>query len=138
MRIQAVTYKLPIATRRLRVRSVVMALGMIVACSDSGPSEADIKDAVRVRLEEFVPLPLMKPINSEDFVGMQSGRDAVVEEIRIIDTGRVRKSPGSEYWPVKVYVKGGCTTTYSGVNRKFAGEIEYNMSRNSSGEWAVK
>lgn len=117
---------------------ILAALVTLVGCASPGPSEVDIEGVVWAQLGQMVPAFLVKPLNSEDFAGMQGGKDAVIKEIRVIDIGQVRKYPNHEYWPVKVYVEGRCTTMLSGVDREFAGEIEYNISKNSSGEWAVR
>lgn len=132
-------HRLAVLMRHLSVSSAVIVLASIVACSNRGPSEPVIENLVRADLDVLVPASLIRPLNSEDFEGMQSGKDAMIEGIRVLSVSHVKsKYPYYEYWLVKAYVEGRCTMIYSEVEREFAGEMEYEIYRNSVGQWALR
>lgn len=96
-----------------------ICLAFLISCSK--PSNDDIVRAVKVSLQQRVPVSLAKHLTG--------GQNAVVEEIRVIEIGKAQERGSKDYWPVRIYAKGTCTKMFGG-RESFEGETEYIITKN--------
>lgn len=94
-----------------------------------GPSNKDIKQAIRRSLEQKVPASLANYLTG--------GENAKVKEIRVIKVGRVQGEGSNKYWPVKIHAKGTCTVMFGG-RQGFEGKTEYIIKMDPYGEWVAR
>ena len=95
-----------------------------------------IKLAVSSNLKQGIPASLF-PGGSMFAVGS----NAQIEEIQIVSVGKAQDSSllGKGY-PVKVHVRGTCTVvSLAGAGkRKFDGERDFFLTKNSQGNWVAQ
>ncbi len=104
------------------ISPLIFFLTFFISCSK--PSDDDIIMAVKSSLQQRVPVSLAKHLTG--------GQNAVVEEIRVIDIGKVQERGSKDYWPVRIYAKGTCTKMFGG-RELFEGEAEYIITKDDYG-----
>lgn len=97
-------------------------LTLFISCSK--PSNDDIIMAVKASLQQKVPVSLAKHLTG--------GQNATVEEIRVIEIGKLQERGSKDYWPVRIYAKGSCTKMFGG-REPFEGEVEYIITKDDYG-----
>ena len=116
----------------VRPAVVVILFGM-PGCA---PSQDTIKIAVSSNLKQGIPASLI-PGGSMFTVGS----NAQIEEIKIVSVGKAQDNSllGKGY-PVKVRVRGTCTVASlaGSGKRKFDGERDFFLSKNSQGNWVAQ
>lgn len=104
---------------------LLLASLLNISCG-AGPSETQIESAIKVSLEGFIPVKLAN--------SMGGGRYGKVDDLQILDIGKVQQNGEREYWPVKIYAEGSCSVPFK--NRTpFKGETTYKVYQDDFGEW---
>jgi hypothetical protein len=104
--------------------SILFAV-IIFTISCSTPSNDEINNAVKLSLQKSVPVSLAKHLTG--------GQNAIIDEIKVLEIGKVIERGSKNYWPVKIYARGTCTKMFGG-RQHFEGETEYYITKNDYGE----
>ena len=89
-------------------------------------SKADIEKTVRTSLEQQVPVSLA--------LHLTSSQNAHLEEVKVIQIGKVQGKGDNKYWHVKIYARSNCIKMFGG-RQPFEGQTEYLITKDAYVEW---